>query len=143
MNTQLKAQDQVRWVSTEDNVEFEHFGIVLEADSNKVLFETAHGAMEVQQGDGEFHVHVGVIPAVFREVEIDNSTKEDKVKSVKSGSNQDLCNQLIIKMLSEDGNVNSATMKQAIMDEFGMSKAGASTYFYNSKRFIRDHNVTL
>lgn len=135
----VKKDDKVRWNNSENGVDFEHFGVVLNVSDDNILFSTAFGEMNVNKDDGSFHVHIGELPAVFREVEIDNSNTEAKPKGVREGSKQQLCIDFVRKMKEEDDKVKTSTIVTAIMAEFEMSNAGAKTYYYNSTKWIREN----
>lgn len=135
----VKTDDKVRWTNHENDVEFEHFGVVLDVNDNNVTFQTAFGEMNVNKNDGSFHVHIGELPAVFREVEIDNSNIATKSKSVREGSKQQLCIDFVREMKIENPDVKSKDVVSAIMRRFEMSIAGSKTYYYNSTKYIREN----
>ena len=83
-----KVGDKIQWIGSESDIEFEHFGIVLNNNDNKVTFQTVYGEMNIQHNDGKFAVNIAELPLIIKEVEIDNYKKEAKRPTLREGSKQ-------------------------------------------------------
>lgn len=127
-----KVGEKVVVKGEENGVEFEHFGVVLNFNDTNVTLQSVYGEMTINPNVDNISVHIGDLPLIVRDVEIDNYKTETKKTGLRNGSKQ----QLVVDMMLKNPNLERKDYINMIVEQFGMSKAGASTYHQNAKKHI-------
>ena len=111
---------------------FSYTGKVVSETDTFLEIETNVGVMGFNKDDGQIAVHEGPLLSVELEIEVDNSKKTTKSTGLREGSKQ----QKVVEMMKQNPDLTRKEYINMIIEQFGMSKAGASTYHQNGKRHI-------
>ncbi|RLC84248.1 MAG: hypothetical protein DRI37_09270 [Chloroflexi bacterium] len=132
----FKKDQFIKWTSNDDGGKFNHVGQVVSNDTELVTMMTAVGQMEISVDDGTFTS--ATKPKNWGErtpapvvVKVEPVTPQPERNRREAGQPSKKEQAMIIyNDVFGRGHGKKITI-QRFMDVLGMSKAGASTYFYN------------
>lgn len=129
----MNIDDFIKWNGTDESGSFEYVGQVKLFHGDTVVFEDAAGIMYgVPKTDGTF--------LVIKKPKNWNRPKSvmtpAKGKRVTSAAVTKKEQALVLVRDTYGKGHGKAIAIQRIMDVLGMSKAGATTYFYNAKKVV-------
>ena len=115
--------------STED---FSYTGKVVEETDATLSIETNVGTMSFNKDDGNIAPFEGALLSVELETEKEVKATSQNSTGLREGSKQ----QKVVQMMLDNPGLERKDYINMIVEQFGMSKAGASTYHQNGKRHI-------
>lgn len=119
---------QIRW-SSED---FSYTGTIVAIEGSEVQMETNVGVMCFDKDDGTIALHEGALVPVEIEIDTTEAPTERKSTGLREGSKQ----QLVVEMMRNNPGLSRKEYINMIVEHFGMSSAGASTYHQNGKGHV-------
>lgn len=126
----MKRGDKVRWRSSDSEGNFTHIGVVTDITEKTVSIKTLSGLFTVPHNDGSFEVIKNAGDARAELVDQEEVVAAKPVPSRKQGSK-------IERAVAIARSMPHATQKELIamfMEQLDMTKAGATTYYYNVKK---------
>ena len=111
---------------------FSYTGKVVSETTATLEIETNVGVMCFNKDDGNIAIHEGPLLSVELENEKEVVKSEQKSTGLRNGSKQ----QLVVEMMKQNPGLERKDYINMIVEQFGMSKAGASTYHQNGKKHI-------
>lgn len=130
---EMQIDDFIKWTSNDDNGSFTHVGQIKMFHGDTVIFETeSDGMMGIHKNDGTF-VSIKkpkgwnkpksfMVPLKGKRKTSDAITKKEQALA-------------LVRDTYGKGHGRDVAV-QRIIDVLGMSKAGATTYFYNAKKVV-------
>lgn len=117
----------IRWSSDD----FSYTGTIVAIDGDRIEMETNVGIMGFSKDDGTIALHEGDIVAIEIEKDTSVAPTEKKSTGLRPGSKQ----AQVVEMMRNNPGLSRKEYINMIVEHFGMSSAGASTYHQNGKAF--------
>jgi hypothetical protein len=131
----MKVGDTIKWTAQDKPHEekFSEVGVVKVLTPTRVKFKTKHGLVDVRLDDGTFEVvEAGTSSLDTQEDNAGSAQSTSAQPTVKAGSKLERA----IAIVKANPTASRKELIQLIVDQLGMSAAGASTYAHNAKKAV-------
>jgi hypothetical protein len=134
----MKRGDHIRWNSTDDQGNFTHTGIVTEITDKTVSMKTKMGLFTVPLNDGSFEILKDAGDACAELMVSDEESSKPASaapsRGKRSSKQQGSKLERAIAIAKTMPNASQKELIAAFMEQLDMTKAGATTYYYNVKK---------
>lgn len=146
----MQSGEFVKWVAADEQGQFEHQGVVGDVREESFDLKTDEGIMTINFSDGTVEKTKGTkkLETLAKGPKKKGKTKTTRKvgkKSTGGPTKLEQFRQIVTEMVEEHSSIHKVSRKAAIeraVEQVGMSKAGASTYFANIKREFLDRETT-
>lgn len=131
----MKVGNTIKWTAADKKGEepLVEVGVVKKLTPTRVAFKTKHGLVDVRLDDGTFEVVSDADSSLDTQEEVVTaSSKPAQQPAVKAGSKLERA----IAIVKANPKASRKELIQLVVDQLGMSSAGASTYVHNAKKAV-------